>query len=50
MRVHLKQHLSQTVLMAEAMDRAALEDFRVENDGRPVREVAAEILRRTGWV
>ena len=46
----LEEHLSQTVRMAEAMDRAALEDFQVENDGRPVSEVAAEILRRAGWV
>ena len=46
----LEEHLSQTVRMAEAMDRTALEDFQVENDGRAVSEVAAEILRRAGWV
>jgi gluconate kinase len=46
----LEEHLMQTLLMAESMDRAALEDFQVENDDRPVRDVAAEILHRAGWV
>ena len=46
----LKEHLVETLQMAESMDSAALEDFQVENDGRPVSDVAAEILRRAGWV
>jgi gluconate kinase len=46
----LEEHLMQTLLMAESMDRAALEDFQVENDDRPVRDVAAEILNLAGWV
>jgi gluconate kinase len=46
----LEEHLMQTLLMAESMDRAALEDFRVENDDRPVRDVAAEILNLARWV
>ena len=46
----LEEHLRQAVVMAELMDRAALEDFKVANDGRPLREVAAEILLRAGWV
>jgi adenylylsulfate kinase-like enzyme len=46
----LEEHLRQTVVMAALMDRAALEDFKVANDGRPIREVAAEILLRASWV
>ena len=46
----LEEHLAETLQMAESMDQAALEDFQVDNDGRPVREVAAEILRRASWV
>jgi hypothetical protein len=46
----LLEHLGETARMAEAMDRAALEDFQVENDGRPVSEVALETLRRAGWL
>jgi hypothetical protein len=46
----LEEHLRQAVVMAELMDRAALEDFKVANDGRPLREVATEILLRAGWV
>jgi len=34
---------------AEALDRAAAGDFRVDTDGRPVAEIAGEILRRAGW-
>jgi hypothetical protein len=45
----LEEHLSLAPAMAAAMDEAVLEDFRVENDGASVREVAAEILDRLGW-
>lgn len=45
----LEEHLREAMQMAESMDRAALEDFQVENDGRPLSEVAAEILNRSGW-
>ena len=29
---------------------AAVEDFTVNNDGRPVTEVAQEVLLRAGWI
>jgi adenylylsulfate kinase-like enzyme len=34
---------------AEALDRTALGDLRVDTDGRPVPDIAQEILARTGW-
>jgi adenylylsulfate kinase len=46
----LEEHLGETVKMAQAMEAAALEDFHVHNDGRPLSEVALETLRRAGWV
>ena len=30
--------------------RVALEDFTISNDGRPVTDVARELLQRAGWV
>jgi Ni2+-binding GTPase involved in maturation of urease and hydrogenase len=35
--------------LADELEAAAVEDFAVSNDGRPVREVAEEILDRLGW-
>jgi hypothetical protein len=29
---------------------AALEDFTVDNNGRPITEVAQDVLRRAGWI
>jgi hypothetical protein len=31
------------------MEEAGIEDLIVENDRQPLREVAAEVLRRLGW-
>jgi hypothetical protein len=45
----LEEHLLQAAAMSGAMDQAALEDFRVENDGRPLRAVAEDVTRRAGW-
>lgn len=41
--------LARTVALEETLDRLAVEDFAVSNDGRPAREVAAEVLERAGW-
>lgn len=35
--------------LAEAMDRARLEDVLVETDGRDVHAIAADVLRLAGW-
>ncbi len=35
--------------LAGILDVAAIEAFTVNNDGRPVREVAIEILTKLGW-
>jgi hypothetical protein len=34
----------------DAMERQSVEDFVVENDARPARDVAREALRRAGWL
>lgn len=46
----LEWHLNRTIELEEILERAALEDFRVENEGRSLQEVAREVLRRVGWV
>jgi adenylylsulfate kinase len=43
-------HLHRTAELHEILERAAIEDFTVENGDRPVREVALEVLERAGWV
>ena len=40
----------QAAAHAEALDRAGVGDLRVDTDGRPVPDLAAEILARTGWL
>jgi hypothetical protein len=32
-----------------ALDRSRIEDFEVDNDGRPATDVAREVLVRAGW-
>lgn len=34
---------------AEALESAAIGDLRIDTDGRPVQNIAQEILLRTGW-
>jgi predicted kinase len=43
-------HLHRTVQLEDILDRAGCEEFTVENGGRPVREVANEVLVRAGWI
>lgn len=45
----LDRHLARTVELERIVEAAGLEDFTVHNDGRPRREVAAEVLDRAGW-
>ncbi|HET6977669.1 MAG TPA: hypothetical protein VFI24_15165 [Pyrinomonadaceae bacterium] len=45
----LEWHLDRTAELDPILDKAELEDFRVENGARPLREVALEVLRRAGW-
>src|SRR5206468_2834153 len=42
-------HLERTVELHDILERAALEDFVVVNEG-PVRAVAVEVLSRAGWI
>jgi hypothetical protein len=45
----LAQHLAEASEFAEVLDELSAEDFRVSNDGRPIREVSEEIVARAGW-
>ena len=47
--VELEEHLGEHAAMTAALDQAGLEDLRVENDDRPIAEVAAELVDRLGW-
>ena len=42
-------HVRRTVELEEMLERAALEDFVVTNDGREPRAVALEVIDRAGW-
>lgn len=42
-------HLARTVELEAILAAAALDDAVVDNDGRPVRDVAAEVLAAAGW-
>ena len=42
-------HLARTVELEAVLVAAALDDAVVDNDGRPVRDVAAEVLAAAGW-
>ena len=45
-----QKYVARVGVLEAALDRAALEDFAVANDGsRPITDVAEEILRRAGW-
>jgi hypothetical protein len=43
-------HLNRTVELDRILDTVRLEDFTVRNGGRPVREVALEVLAGAGWL
>jgi hypothetical protein len=45
----LAEHLDAAPGMTRVLDGLGLEDVRVTNEGRPVTEVAAEVLGRLGW-
>ena len=42
--------LSRTEELEEILDRDDIADFRLDNDGRPARAVATEMLEKAGWI
>lgn len=46
----LEEHLTQAVEFATDQAEAGLADIEVSNDARPIRDVAAEVLVRLGWL
>jgi hypothetical protein len=48
-RASQQKYVDRVVVLEDALDMAAVEDFAVANDGaRPITEVAHEILQRAG--
>jgi hypothetical protein len=45
----LHQAANDATADAEALESAAVGDFRIATDGRPALDIAREILLRTGW-
>jgi hypothetical protein len=45
----LDWHLARTIELETILQQHPLEDFVVENGERPVRDVAIEVLVRSGW-
>lgn len=45
-----EQFVARVAVLESALDASALEDFAVDNDGRPVADVAREVLARAGWL
>jgi hypothetical protein len=45
----LREHLADLDAMTAAVDKLPIEPFVVANDGRPLGEVAREVIERTGW-
>lgn len=46
----LKWHLARTVELEAVLERAALEDFHVDNERRSPEETALEVLMRAQWL
>lgn len=44
------QLVNQVTVLENYLDTAQVEDFSVDNDGRPVAQVAREVLTRAGWL
>ena len=47
--VNREWHLARSSELETILDRVAIDDFAVENDGRPLVAVAHEILARAAW-
>ncbi len=45
----LEQHLAEASKFDKILDELRVEDLRVSNDGRPIREVFEEIVARAEW-
>lgn len=48
--MYQRQFVARVAVLERTLDRAALEDFSVVNDGRPVTDVARDMLVRVGWL
>ncbi|HEY2914417.1 MAG TPA: hypothetical protein VGK21_13725 [Candidatus Angelobacter sp.] len=44
------QYVDRVAILDAILDRARLEDFAIINEGRPVNDVAQEMLIKAGWI
>ena len=45
-----REYVDRVTILDAILDRARLEDFAVINEGRPLSEVAQEMLIKAGWI
>jgi ribose 1,5-bisphosphokinase PhnN len=45
----LERHLRRSPVLDRLLSELSIESFRVDNDDRPIREVALEVIGRLGW-
>ncbi|MGH2817182.1 MAG: hypothetical protein ACRDJS_01830 [Actinomycetota bacterium] len=45
----LAEHLAEATEFERLLDEMRAEDFRVSNDGRPIRDVSIEVIAGVGW-
>jgi hypothetical protein len=48
--MHQARFVARVAELESALDRAAVDDFSVRNEGRSVTEVAREMLTAAGWL
>ena len=45
-----QEYIHRVTVLNEILDRVRLEDFAVENENRPITDVAFEMLIKAGWI
>lgn len=48
--INRQSYVDRVTYLTQKLDEAALEDFRVTNEGRGITEVATEMLVKAGWI
>jgi hypothetical protein len=48
--IYREKYLRRVATLNEALQRLRLENFVIDNDNRPLTDVAQELLQRSGWL
>jgi hypothetical protein len=48
--VRQEAYVARVAVLQAALDAGGVEDYSVDNDGRPITDVAREVLERAGWL